>query len=392
MPSWKRSAHSNRALVIGMAWLCLGLGHGSVLAEPPVDDTQGDTGFALFVDSMDTTIWTPYANLSATVLGNVELDVAWAADVITSASVDVITAATSSMTETRHSLTASGRSESVLADLDLTGSYTYSFERDYTSHAGVVGLSRGFLQDNTEISINYGVSVNRAGVVGEPMKQWRDLTVHSLETTWTQVLNRRTVFALVGSSFVASGYQANPYRRVPILMGRDLRSASWVSERVPDRRLRFGLTPQVRRALGDSWLVSASYRFYFDDWGIMSHTANLDGMWNISPKLALRLHHRSSWQGNADFYQERYTQALEYRTRDRRLSRHISGVLGTTLLWEIQDVPALGTLDLHLGVDALAWRYNEFFSPSLDTVFGAELETLGWVRGVIVQLGIEVKI
>jgi len=39
----------------------------------------------------------------------------------------------------------------------------------------------------------------------------------------------------------------------------------------------------------------------------------------------------------------------------------------------------------------LAWDYGEFLKPALTTTFGADLEPLGWVGGLVFQVGLEVK-
>lgn len=373
-----------------LAMTGLWVGHGSAEAQT-IDDHHANAGFSMFADSMDTTIWSPRVSAGTTIFGVWEMDANWTADVITSASVDVITAATASISETRHALALSGRRESLLKDLDASAGYSFSIERDYTSHTGIVGASRGLWQDNTELALTYGITLNQIGTSGTPKSTWRDSTIHNVESTWTQVLGKRTVFALVGSMMYADGYQANPYRQVPVLMSPTLIGATWVPERVPDQRMRLGITPQLRRALGEQIIVSAAYRLYGDDWGVMSHTFTGDAVWTLPGDLALRIHTRASWQGRADFYQEAYMSELEYRTRDRRLGEHFSGVAGAMALWNA-SLPGIGDLDLHLGFDAMAWQYNEFLAPTLTTTFGAGLETLGWVRGAIIQFGAEVKI
>lgn len=170
-----------------------------------------------------------------------------------------------------------------------------------------------------------------------------------------------------------------------------MRSAQWVAERVPDTRLRHALTARLRRAVGARWVVALDYRLYTDDWGVRGHTEKLEVAVDLPQRLALRLQQRASLQGAADFYRERYTQQDAYMTRDRRLSDNLSGQLGAALTWTAGRIPGLGSIDLRVAADGLLWRYDEFDAPALSGRSTARLAPLGWVRGAVVQLGVEVR-
>ena len=64
---------------------------------------------------------------------------------------------------------------------------------------------------------------------------------------------------------------------------------------------------------------------------------------------------------------------------------------GIALSWAVGRIGSLGTLDLRLSGDALAWNYSEFGSPELSPSSEAELMPLGWIYGTVVQFGLEIR-
>jgi len=360
-------------------------------AAQPVDDTRGGAGFATYVDGFDTVIWTPYVRAGATVGDGVNVDARWTADIITSASVDVITAATPEMHETRNELGLTVGREKLFSDVDIDGGYTYSFENDSDSHVGQIGLRRGFYEDNLEVGARYAISYNRMGLHGEPSSTWRPSTIHSADLSLTYIVNPRTMAELVYSTFISGGYLASPYRRVPIEMSNTMVSAMWVDERVPDARWRNAVTARARRAIGDSWVAALDYRFYTDDWGVTGHMEKAEAAVALPAGLLLRLQQRASIQSAADFYEMHYTTETEYRTRDRRLSSHLTGQVGAALSWAITRSKSIGTIELRLAADGLAWRYDDYGAPELTRNGTAELMPVGWIYGTVLQLGLEVR-
>jgi len=376
---------------------CLGLlvALPALLAGPAaaqvVDEVRTEAGVATYRDDMDTVIWSPHASAGAVVPGEVEVDVHWTADVITSASVDVVTAATPRMSETRHELGIAASREKLVADTDVDASYAYSFENDSDSHIFQAGAVRRLAQDNWELGLRYSLSLNRVGVRDQPRRDWRRMNAHGADLTLARVLGPRTLLGVGYSFYYYDGYQASPYRRVPVQLGNDLRSAMWVDEQVPDRRLRHALTARARRALGDRWVASGEYRFYFDDWGVTANTLRFDEAVELPWRLSARLEQRFGLQSQASFYQKLYTEERIYRTRDRRLSDHLSGLVGATLLRDLGELAGFGSVDAYLVGDLMLWQFSDFGVPELTSTSRATMSTLGTVVGGIIQIGVEAR-
>lgn len=359
-------------------------------ARPP---GRGGGGVAVFSDSMNTTVVTPHAEAGMTAGGEIDVDVNWTADVITSASVDVVTAATARVTDTRHEIGLSGRRPAAVAGTDIQAGYAYSFENDADSHIAHLGLARDFLEHNLTAVLNAGFSYNRFGVLGQARSDWKASAVGSTELGLTATLGLRTAAETVYSLVLVDGYQASPYRRIPILLGADLRGAQWLDERVPDVRWRHALTGRLRRAFGRRLVGTVEYRFYVDDWGVTGHTALVAGVVELPRGFSIMLRQRGSLQGRARFYQERYDRETRYRTRDRRLGPYLDLMGGARLVFtagRLGRLRSIGPVEMSAGADAVAWRFDEFLQPDLTPFGGAGLRPVGWVTGTIVQCGAEV--
>jgi len=352
---------------------------------------RGAAGVTVYSESMDTSIVSTHANVGLRLPHELELDAAWSADIISSASVDVVTAATDRIDERRNQGGITLGRESVLPDLDLDAGYTFSIERDSYAHVGHVGARQGFLEDNLAISLDYGISYNRLGLRDEAMSRWRPLWVHTLDLGLTYILNPRTQVELIYSGGLSRGYHSSRYRRVPITFRQDLRATDWVDEVEPDTRQRNAFTLRGEHAFGDRFIASADYRFYWDTWGVTGHTLRLGTSVELPGHVTLSLQARGSQQSGASFYQRIYSYPTAYRTRDRRLSPHLSGMAGAAIAWNLGSYVHLDTLELRASVDGVIYTFNDYAVPQLDSLGGAPWTTLGDVTGLIIHVEVGVR-
>ena len=368
----------------------VGGGPAPAIADPAVSSPAVQAGTAVYADDLDTTVISPQVRAEVTIPAGIEVEAHWNADVISSASVDIVTTATR-ISEVRNEVGAALRREGLAPNLDVDVSYAYSIERDAYSHTVQGGLHYALLDKNLEVAVRLGTSFNRLGEVAQPVEEWRTLWVHNLDLAATFVIDSRTTFELVGSGFSARGYQAGPYRRVPIVAGRDLRGADWLPESVPDDRLRGSGTLRLRRAVGQRWVVSGEYRLYADDWGILAHTETLAAVLDVGGGVSLRARELGTVQSRARFYRSTYPDPASYRTRDRRLAPHESLSAGLAVQWDVGPVAGAAPFDLLFAVDGLAWHFSEFLAPWPTFAAGTELRPLRWVRGLSAQFGVQAQ-
>jgi len=206
-----------------------------------------------------------------------------------------------------------------------------SREYDYTS----LGVSASYSQDiNTRnttltggISFSYDLVAPVGGVPigmtempdfadGEKALDGSDdnKTVIDLLFGVTQVISRKTLMQLNYTYGSSSGYLSDPYKILSIIEDDDLATnygeiinknandgASYRYEARPDSRAGQSLYWKVVHQLEED-VINASYRYYWDDWGISSHTIDMRYRYELGGGHYLQPHFRYYSQNEADFY------------------------------------------------------------------------------------------
>jgi len=358
-------------------------------AQDAVTAPRARAGVTRFSDDLGTTVVSPYVSAGARLPGEIETDLGWEADVISSASVDVVSAATHRMTELRNQVAVTAARETIAPDLDVHAGYTFSIEKDAYSHIVQAGAERSFLQDDLVIGVQYGLSYNRLGLPTESSSAWHRLWVNNLDVSLVVVLDPHTELDVLYSGAWNSGFQESPYRRVPVNWRDDLRGAQWVEESVPDTRIRHAVTGRVRHAFGSHVLGYLDYRFYADSWSVIGHTVDARVAVLLGNALTFELRGRGAFEGAASFYERRYETVTELRTRDRRLGTHFSLMGGAAILWPIGPLLGVERLDLRVGVEEVAWHFDEYTAIALTATGDATQRDLGWVHGMVANVGLE---
>lgn len=200
---------------------------------------------------------------------------------------------------------------------NLSAGLYVSSEHDYSSLGANTSLTRDFNKRSTTLALRMSYfhdTISPEGGIPIPLATMPDVgpdqprlgandskDVLDLGLGWTQVLNRSTVAHFNYTFSMVSGYQTDPYKIVsqvdPITGDPD----NHVFENRPEDRARHVLFGKINHHLGRD-IISGTYRFMTDDWGIQSHTVDLTYRWNFSKTKYLRPHFRYYNQGAADFY------------------------------------------------------------------------------------------
>lgn len=305
------------------------------------------------VDTNATTVWAPRERVAVNFEDTAGIESSVALDVWTGASIDVVTAATRAVHEVRKEVTAGAFYE--FPNASVSGGYRYSTENDYWSHGGVGTLSFDMASKNTTLALSGFGSRDIVGRAHDPAFR-KPQSSGGGRVSLTQILDRATVLQLSWETARVAGYQASPYRYVAIGgQGTCAGSAPLcLPEVVPEQRTRSAAVLRARRALGERVSVGLDYRFYFDDWGLLSHTIAPDLAWLVTEHGSLSLSYRYYTQSEADFYRPRYVPPGPiggYLTRDRELSALYSNrlALGFTREFPMEADTRL-TLALRTGV------------------------------------------
>lgn len=298
-------------------------------------------------------------------------------DVVSAASVDVISNATARFTEVREEGSAGGahRFGEWLGGVD----YRYSHEPDYVSHGGTLSVERRLGGADTVGRASYGLTHDRVGRSGTPMDQWTGrLISHAADLAVTQNLGQRTV-ARVGYGLVRQdGTMEKPYRYVPLFdqAGLDAADADGATlgldtfdryrlperppEEVPDARTRHAVSMMVLRYIA-AWdgSLRGDLRLYTDSWGMRAVTLESGAVVPFSGRWTFELLGRLHQQSSVDFWRKVYVvddagELPRWRSMDRELGGQLGAVLGTTV------TVSLGRWVLYGELQGIHRRYPDF--------------------------------
>lgn len=282
-------------------------------------------GTLIRTDTDGTHVVTPSARARVKLLDeDTHVDAEYTADIWSSASIDIRTAATMRVDEQRDELNLG--IDRRIEDFLVRGGYRFSVEPDYESHGGVLAGSADFADHNTTLELRLSAQYDAIGRSGDELFR-REQTLVGTRLTWTQVIDPEMLIQGAYELIHVRGFQSSPYRFVGI--GGDGRcggTAQWcVPETHPNARIRHAIVARARRALGDALSVHADYRLYADDWGLWANTAALQINWVHDAHGLLALRYRMHNQTAASFYRSVYPMpepgsTLRFVSRDRELS------------------------------------------------------------------------
>ena len=116
------------------------------------------------------------------------------------------------------------------------------------------------------------------------------------------------------------GYLGLPFHRV-YLTEPVTKKIDTLVENLPSNRFKIPIGARLNYFLGDNIIIRSYYRYYTDDWGIKSHTANLELTYKINPFFSISPFYRFYTQTAAKYFapyeqgvagQAYYTSNYEY--------------------------------------------------------------------------------
>jgi hypothetical protein len=221
-----------------------------------------------------------------------------------------------------------------------------SREFDYTSLSVNGQLSRDINNRNTTLVAGAALAADFIHPVGDipiPLAsmapagtpQPRDGDIENKTTLdllfgVTQVLGHDTIGQLNYSFSNASGYLTDPFKLLSVVDGSSGKTLDVIYEHRPDSRQKHSLYGELKHFLAGD-VISASYRFYSDDWGVVSHTADLRYRWNYDEHNYLQPRLRWYSQTAADFYRHSLVAGQPLpadATADPRLAEYTATTIG----------------------------------------------------------------
>jgi len=227
-----------------------------------------------------------------------------------------------------------------------------SNEYDYMSLGVSAVVSRDFNLRNTTLTAGASYNADQVDPVGgvpvglTNMPQFPavkategdsdDKTVSELLLGVTQVVSRRTLVQLNYSFGSDSGYLTDPYKLLSVVNGATGElgtvipgSEPYRYEKRPDTRDRHAVYWKTVHQLSDD-VIRVSYRYYWDDWDITSHTLDFRYRYELRNRHYLEPHVRYYAQTEAEFYRHSLIdgESVEYASADYRLGEMTTTTVG----------------------------------------------------------------
>jgi hypothetical protein len=197
----------------------------------------------------------------------------------------------------------------------------------------------------------------------------------------TQVLTRRALTQLNYSIGLSSGYLTDPYKVLSVVDGTTGTTVDYRFESRPDSRLRQSLYWKTVYHF-DSDVVYFSYRYFWDDWGIRAHTADLHYRLELGGGFYLQPHLRYSKQTAADFYHHSLVNTApvpDYASADYRLGELLTTTAGLKF-----GVPTGKNSDFSLRIESMTQSGDSYPADAIG--IQRDFDLFPTVKTAIVQL------
>lgn len=344
------------------------LAHPSVASVLPEDRT--DVLYHRY-DGGGVTIDGPSVLVRKSVGKNVSLAANYYVDMVSSASIDVITTA-SPYTEERTQYSLSG--DYLRGNTTVSAGYTNSVESDFDANTYSLALSQDMFGQLTTLTLSYSYGDDTVRRSDNP-DFFRDNTRQQYGIGVTQILTRNLIAALNVEVITDEGFLNNPYRSVRFQDVGSPVGYSFEPELYPRTRTTNAFGVKAKYYLPYRAALEAQYRYFTDTWDIESHTASLT---YIHPwrDFTFTAKYRFHDQTGAHFFRDIFSrsEATNFRGRDKELSPLQSQTLKLAAAYEfISD--GWGFIDkgtVNVSVDYLQVDYEEFRDISTGAPLGSE--------------------
>ncbi len=292
----------------------------------------------------------------------------------------------------------------------VSGTISVSSEYDYFSLGFGGGLTKLFNEKNTELSVNANVFLDKwtaiypselrsfaPGANGLANGFFDDKTItgnpnynptfnmfddetrnsYSVGLGFSQILAKNLQGSIALDLAQQQGLLSTPFQRVYFADVPDSFIESFqladAIEQLPDARFKIAAGGRLNWYLNETVVIRSFYRYYSDDWGIRSHTANVEVPIKLSEKFTVYPSYRYYRQTAADYFR-RYEEALStetFYTSDYDLSAYRANQLGIGLSYT--DI-FTGAHFWKFGLKSIDLKYYKY---DRDTTFSSGIVTAG---------------
>lgn len=254
-----------------------------------------------FGDNRDNTVATTAFSLAKTIWHRTQILMDVELDQVTQPPTDIVSSASrpprnaASENRKNRGQFIGGIEQGLGDNTKIIGSYYFSQEEDYGSQSVIGGITQELFQKNLTISLKAQYTMDSVGEIfanGDILNRFKE--THQASLIISQLLSPTTILRIGGDGMRNQGYLSDPYRKNP--------NDPTLAERHPTLRFRQAAWTELSQFLSgmDASLVF-TYRYYWDDWGMESHTGALKFNKYITPDWILSPEYRYYTQSAANF-------------------------------------------------------------------------------------------
>lgn len=305
-------------------------------------------------------------------------------DMVSSASIDVVTTA-SPYTEERKQWSVG--MDYLRGNSTISANYVSSVESDFDAQTVALSFKQDFFSQLTTVALSYAYGEDIVGRSDDETFA-RDNRRQQYGVSVTQILTKNLITSMNFETVTDEGYLNNPYRTVRYLDPGSAIGYSYEPELYPNTRTSNAVGFRAKYFLPYRAAIEGEYRYYTDTWDIEGHTASISythpwKRWTFNVKY--RVHDQTGAAFFSDLFSR--SEATNFRGRDKELSPMNTTTLRLKASYTfLDDAAGWGFLKrgaVTASIDMLNIEYDEFRDLRFSAPVGEE--PLFTLDGEVVQ-------
>ncbi|MCB9044914.1 MAG: DUF3570 domain-containing protein [Chitinophagales bacterium] len=219
----------------------------------------------------------------------------------------------------------------------------FSMEFDYQSSGLGLSASKLSADKNKELSLNLMGYFDRWKEIlpielrppslrareTDDAFNWAPRNSLSASLVYSQVMNRKLHVALLADAVYQSGLLGTRFHRVYFSDG------TLQAENLPGSRFKVPVGIRVNYFMGNRVILRSFFRYYTDNWGLKSYTADIELPVKINPYLSVSPHYRYYDQSAVKYFAPYglHSSSDVFYTSDYDLSKLNSQFIGGSIRW-----------------------------------------------------------
>ena len=281
-------------------------------------------------------------------------------DMVSSASIDVITTASPYKEERKQF----GAGVSYLrGKVTYAAEFSNSRENDYKANTASLSVSQDLFGDLTTVRLGFSRGWDDVSQRGAPdFAATVDRRNYSVDVS--QIITRNLIAGASWETVTEEGFLNNPYRQVRYLDSGSSLGYSFERERYPRTRTGNAVAVRAKYYLPYRAAVGGDYRFYTDTWGIRAHTVELNYTHPWRRRWVFDARLRYYTQNDADFYRDLFPRSnfANFVARDKELAsfRSLQAGIGVSYEYTPARLRFLNRSTVNFRYDRLRFNYDDF--------------------------------